>query len=144
MFKAPDIAKPGLDCDLVFMNTCESTDVKYIPVPAAAGQASGGWDGPHAYANGHAVLDIGNKLNAKNYVGWDCEVARQLSVAIPGMLMQEPDSTGTGETRTVCEAVEAVRRKLNADKPFYYWYAPRLSNARCSSGVILDLNKKPF
>jgi hypothetical protein len=143
-FKASDIAKSGLDYDLVFMNTCESTDVKYIPVLPATGQAFGGWDGPHAYTNGHAVLDIGNKLNAKNYVGWDCEVVRQLSVTIPTMLMQELDSTGTGETRTVEVAVEAVWNKLRIPpKRDFWWYGERLNGVR-TDGTVFDLNKKPF
>lgn len=34
------------------------------------------------------AVDIGMKLNAKNYVGWDCEVVREFSVGIPKMLMQ--------------------------------------------------------
>lgn len=142
--KASDITAGDLDYDLVFMNTCESTDTKYYPVFPVTPQACGGWDGPHAYTDGHAVLDIGNKLNAKNYIGWDCEVNRQLSVTIPRMLMQELDSTGTGQTRTAHDAVAAVRQKLDRDKPAYHWYAPRLSNDRCTSAIVLDLNKKPF
>lgn len=144
IFTASDIDDGGLDYDLVFMNTCESTDMKYYPVFPVTPQACGGWDGPHPYTDGTCVLDIGRKLNAKNYVGWDCEVPRQLSVTIPRMLMQELDSTGTDQTRTVYDAVDAVRQKLDRAKPAYHWYQERLNNDRCTSDVVLDLNRKPF
>ncbi|MDD4442095.1 MAG: hypothetical protein PHX41_09385 [Kiritimatiellae bacterium] len=145
-FKASDITANNLDYDLVFMNTCESTDRKYIPILPITPQACGGWDGPHPYTDGTAVLDIGRKLNAKNYIGWDCEVVRQFSVGIPKMLMQELDSTGTGQTRTVEEAVDEVRRKIRTEYPKrdYWYYEARLNLVDKDNSVFLDLNKKPF
>ena len=145
-FKASDITANNLDYDLVFMNTCESTDRKYIPILPITPQACGGWDGPHPYTDGTAVLDIGRKLNAKNYIGWDCEVVRQFSVGIPKMLMQELDSTGTGQTRTVEEAVDEVRRKIRTEYPKrdYWYYEARLNLVDKDNSVFLNLNKKPF
>ena len=93
------------------------------------------------------AVDIGMKLNAKNYVGWDCEVKRQLSVGIPKMLMQELDSTGTlpEDRRTVGQAVGAVWNKLQIENPRRsYWYYGERLNAYRTDGIIIDLNEKPF
>ena len=147
-FKASDIMATGLDYDLVFMNTCESADTKYVPYLNATEQNCPGWFGPYAYTDGTAVLDIGNKLNAKNYIGWDCEVVRQFSVGIPRMLMQELDSTGTRpeDRRTVRQAVDAVWSKLQDENPrrAYWYYGERLNLVNEDDSVILDLNRKPF
>ena len=37
----------------------------------------------------HAVWDIGAKLYALSYVGWDCSVERDVSACVPSMLMTE-------------------------------------------------------
>jgi len=139
---------PDLGLSLVFMNTCDSTDTKYVPYLSATEQYCPGWFGPYDYTDGTAVLDIGSKLNAKNYIGWDCEIKRQLSVGIPEMLMQELDSTGTRpeDRRTVGAAVEAVRERLRTETPLrraYWWYEVRLRYIGEDTSVF-DLNKKPF
>ena len=140
-FKASDIADTGLEYDLVFMNTCESTDQKFIP-QAATPQYVSGW--VQTNMPGHAVMDIGTALHAKNYVGWDCEIKRQLSVQIPEMLMLELDSSGTGQRKTVQEAVQAVRIKLQVfPRRDFWWYYERLNDVKTDS-TIFDLNKKPL
>jgi len=64
-------------------------------------------------------LDIGLALNAKNYVGWDCEVKREFSVGVPKLLMEELDSkgTGAGDRRTVAQAVTAVWNRQQNETP---------------------------
>ena len=90
---------------------------------------------------GHAVMDIGTALNAKNYIGWDCEIKRQLSVKIPEMLIQALDTTSGGTTRTVDEAVGEVSDKLDRDRPDFWWYNERL-RATTFDMTTFDLNKK--
>jgi hypothetical protein len=141
-FKASDITNGNLNYDLVFMNTCESTDKKFIPQAPLTEQYVSGW--VETNMPGHAVMDIGTALNAKNYIGWNCEIARQLSVKIPEMLVLELDSPSTGQTRTVEEAVQAVRTKLQVfPRPAYWWYYERLNDVK-TDNTIFDLNKKPL
>jgi hypothetical protein len=139
-FKASDIADTGLEYDLVFMNTCESTDRKFIPVIPITPQSVGGWVEDMNFVS-HAVMDIGTTLNAKNYVGWDCEIKRQLSVQIPGMLVQALDTTVNGTTRTTRAAVDEVRRKLSAERPDFWWYEIRLRAIEFDD-TKFDLNRK--
>jgi hypothetical protein len=93
------------------------------------------------------VWEIGKKLKAKNYVGWDCSVPRALSVEVPNLLMQELDSTASGSRgkRTVAAAVAEVRSQILIQGKPCYWFRVRL---RCADprddSVCLDLNKKPF
>ncbi|MEI7902755.1 MAG: hypothetical protein WCK89_21110, partial [bacterium] len=138
-FKAAAITISGLDYDLVFMNTCESTDVKWVPLTPTP-QAISGWS--QVSVPGHAVMDIGIALNAKNYIGWDCEVQRQLSIKIPNMLMQTLDTTENG-ARTTAGAVNEVKRLLDLNKPDYWWYYERL-RAGWSDNTTFDLNKKLY
>ena len=139
-FKASDITASGLDYDLVFMNTCESTDVKWVPITPTP-QAVSGWVSTNM--PGHAVMDIGTTLNAKNYVGWDCEIVRQLSVQIPDMLMQALDTTQNGITRTIDKAVEAIQDQMDNESPKrdYYYYGIRLRAVRYDT-TTFDLNRK--
>ena len=143
-FKATDITNGNLNYDLVFMNTCESTDSKFIPVSPITSQSVGGWVEDTNFVS-HAVMDIGTALNAKNYIGWNCEIARQLSVHIPEMLMLAFDSTAYKQTRTVDQAVSFVRNKLRDESPHraYWWYYERL-NAVKKDNTLFDLNKKPL
>jgi hypothetical protein len=141
LFNASDIEDNSLEYDLVFMNTCESTDQKFIP-QASTPQYVSGW--VQTNMPGHAVMDIGAALNAKNYIGWNCEIARQLSVQIPEMLVLELDSPSTGQTRTVYDAVQAVRSKLQVPpRKDYWWYWERLQYIGNDS-TSFDLNKKPL
>jgi hypothetical protein len=64
----------------------------------------------------HAVRDIGTKLNALSYVGWDCSVERDVSAYVPSMLMQELDTRADGILRSPSEAVDAVNVILNNKK----------------------------
>jgi hypothetical protein len=139
-FKASDIADTGLEYDLVFMNTCESTDRKFIPVIPITPQSVGGWVEDMNFVS-HAVMDIGTTLNAKNYVGWDCEIKRQLSVQIPEMLVQALDTTAAGETRTVNEAVQEVSDTLDRTRLDFWWYNERL-RVTTYDMTTFDLNKK--
>jgi hypothetical protein len=140
LFKNSDIVDTSLEYDLVFMNTCESTDQKFIPqVPLP--QYVSGW--VQTNMPGHAVMDIGTALHAKNYVGWDCEIKRQLSVKIPAMLIQALDTTANGTTRANKDAVDEVRSKLRTDRPDFWWYETRLRAIEFDD-TKFDLNKKPL
>ncbi|MBO7655235.1 MAG: hypothetical protein J6U40_09970 [Kiritimatiellae bacterium] len=149
--KASDIPSTDLSYDFVFMNTCESTDRKYVPsYKILHPQIPCTWYGPFLYTNETAVLDIGRKLNAVNYVGWDCEVVRQFSTQVPSMLVAELDSPGIGQTRTVSQAVDALWLKLQrpGPKPSYWYYGVRLrfmgKPSEPSTSTTIDLNEKPY
>lgn len=88
------------------------------------------------------AVDIGMKLNAKNYVGWDCEVVREFSVGIPKMLMEELDTQPDGELRTVENAVLAVREKMRQSGGTQEFFSEKLRPAIKDNSLILDLNKK--
>jgi hypothetical protein len=142
-FKASDIEVGNVEYDLVFMNTCMSTDRDFVLGPGGSS-----WSGPFLFAPDRtAVWEIGKKLKAKNYVGWDCSVPRALSVEVPNLLMQELDSTASGSRgkRTVAAAVAEVRSQILIQGKPCYWFRVRL---RCADprddSVCLDLNKKPF
>jgi hypothetical protein len=122
------------------MNTCESTDRKFIPVIPITPQSVGGWAEDMNFVS-HAVMDIGTTLNAKNYIGWDCEIKRQLSVQIPEMLVQALDTTAAGETRTVNEAVQEVSDTLDRTRLDFWWYNERL-RVTTYDMTTFDLNKK--
>jgi hypothetical protein len=144
-FTASDITASGLKYDLVFMNTCESTDQRYDAIGAFP-QRIIRWDGPYYYTDGTKVLDIGRKLNAKNYIGWDCSVVRALSVKIPAMLMEELDTRGSRpeDRRTVVDAVKAVQKRLIDKKPDFWYYWERFTLVDKDGSVILDLNKRKY
>ena len=60
------------------------------------------------------------------------------------MLMQELDSIGTDQTRTVQDAVQAVRARLQTPpRQDYWWYWERLRYIGDDT-TPLDLNKRPF
>ncbi len=145
-FKASDISRDDLEYNLVFMNTCESTDRWYRPIRFGENTRIIGFSPEYETQSTHAVRDIGTKLNALSYVGWDCSVERDVSAHVPSMLMEELDSTGTGQTRTVEEAVDEVRRKIRTEYPKrdYWYYEARLNLVDKDNSVFLDLNKKPF
>ena len=88
-FKASDINRSDLAYKLVFMNTCSSTDQYYVPIEL--GDTVLGFHDFIATPNTHAVLDIGKKLHAVSYVGWDCSVSREVAPYVPTMLMEELD-----------------------------------------------------
>jgi hypothetical protein len=90
----------------------------------------------------HAVYDIGVRLNAKNYVGWDCEVQRTVSPHVPKMLMEELDTRTDGELRTVEKAVLAVRERMRLNGGTQDFFKEKLRLAIKDNSLILDLNKK--
>lgn len=127
--KAADITAANLDYRLVFMNTCDSTD-KHHEYDGTLGS----WVLKETYTT-TAVMDIGTKLNAKNYVGWDCWVSRKLSVYIPKMLLQRLDkmySPGGGVLPTVNDAV--LKTKADASTMTDGYYAPMLRCVKSDSG----------
>ena len=129
----------GLEYDLVFMNTCSSTDELWLPNNYTT-YSVGGWTNVEMSCT--AVMDIGTALNAKNYIGWDCRVKRTLSMKIPKMLMEELNTAEDGSLRTVEEAVDEIKEKLQKNMPEYYWYGQRLNHRVKDDSLILDLNRK--
>ena len=146
-FTAVGISRDDLEYHLVFMNTCESTDQEYRPIMMGK-KIMGFYDEPPVPRNPHAVLDIGARLNAISYVGWDCSVDRNVSVFVPSMLMEELDTQvvdGEYVSRAPSDAVNAVKQKLydsgGMDRVFS-------STLRCipKEGVyerVIDMNKVP-
>ncbi|MDD2230821.1 MAG: hypothetical protein PHY48_15650, partial [Candidatus Cloacimonetes bacterium] len=144
-FKSSDINVSGLTYDLVFMNTCESTDRLVVPEINMLAVPPVAMNWKELPVTSAAVMDIGTALNAKNYIGWDTWVQRELSVIIPKMLMEEMDTASTEEgPRSVKEAVDEVKERLERDKPKYYWFHQRLNLKTRDDSVIMDLNKKQY
>jgi hypothetical protein len=119
------------------MNTCESTDQIYLSLASPA----------PVPLTPHAVLDIGNKLNAKNYVGWDCSVLRDVSIHVPTMLMQAFDTYWDAGAqkfmqRTTSSAVGKVRSMMQAKQGNHYVFSIRLNAVR-SDNTTFDLNNEP-
>ena len=140
-FKASDITRDDLQYDLVFMNTCVSADELWL----ARGPINFPLEPPVGWTNvtmeSHAVLDIGDKLHAKNYIGWTCSVDRRISSYIPGRIIDQLNKTATG-ANTVQQAVDAVKRALNDDRNVnFWWYAVRLKAVR-SDDQTFDLTKR--
>lgn len=135
VLSAADIAGVGKPYRLVFMNTCQSTD-KYYEYDGSA------WV-PQPDPAQHKVLDIGDSLNADNYVGWDCSVSRRLSVKIPGLLNWNLNGEGGSWTRRdVSQAVQKIRDVVGSTTSAYgdKHYVSRLRCVR-SDGTKFDWNK---
>jgi hypothetical protein len=70
--------------------------------------------------------------------------ATPINSQIPEMLIQALDSTADNQTRTVQEAVQAVRTKLQVSpRKDYWWYYERLNDVQ-TDNTLFDLNKKPL
>ncbi|MGI6391792.1 MAG: hypothetical protein ACOX7Q_16665 [Kiritimatiellia bacterium] len=133
---------PDLGLSLVFMNTCDSTDQTFDWVKNLQGIPVGWLSDTPRQVSPHAVYDIGVRLNARNYVGWDCEVQRTVSPHVPKMLMEELDTQPDGELRTVENAVLAVREKMRQSGGTQEFFSEKLRPAIKDNSLILDLNKK--
>jgi hypothetical protein len=133
---------PDLGLSLVFMNTCDSTDLTFDWVKNLQGIPVGWLSNTPRPVSPHAVYDIGVRLNARNYVGWDCEVPRTVSPHIPKMLMEELDTRTDGELRTVEKAVLAVRERMRLNGGTQDFFKEKLRLAIKDNSLILDLNKK--
>lgn len=135
------ITDSDLEYDLVFMNTCVSADKVFYPVGNANDPRNPpiSWD--EEAVGTHSVMAIGDRLNAKNYIGWRCSVNRMISMWIPDMLVAQLDTRFDG-TKTVATAVSDLKDELteNRDKDFW-WYAPQLTVLR-SDGQKFDLKKR--
>jgi len=140
---ATDITRSNLRYDLVFMNTCFSTETFYKDIRNPFGQTTG-WDTNAVSLASHAVMDIGTKLNAKNYIGWDCEVNRTVASDCLVWLLEFLDTDADGTTRSVNDAVDAVKQRMNTQGGIHLLYKDRLRlvNVMRDDSVILDLNKK--
>jgi len=80
IFSASDISDLNLTYDLVFMNTCESTDT-YSAWIWDVYPVLGHYATPVALpASSHKVYDIGLALHARNYVGWDSDAIRLVAI----------------------------------------------------------------
>ncbi|MFA7054817.1 MAG: hypothetical protein WC328_17510 [Kiritimatiellia bacterium] len=135
------ITDSDLEYDLVFMNTCVSADKVFYPVGNANDPRNPpiSWD--EEAVGTHSVMAIGDRLNAKNYIGWRCSVNRMISMWIPGMLVAQLDTRFDG-TKDVAQAVDAIQRELTVNRnKDYWWYAPQLTVLR-SDGQKFDLKKR--
>ncbi|MDT8389628.1 MAG: hypothetical protein RRC34_03865 [Lentisphaeria bacterium] len=84
-FNAADVPD-DLNYDLVIMSACRSTNELYefIVDENDPFEKEGNYqliDADNPAYEKKAVLEIGEKLNASNYVGWGCDVPRKLSYA---------------------------------------------------------------
>ena len=131
-----------LGYSLVFMNTCDSTDQTFEWVKNLQGMPVGWLSDTPRPVSPHAVYDVGVRLNAKNYLGWDCEVQRTVSPHVPKMLMEELDTRPNGELRTVENAVLAVQARMQRNGGAQEFFKERLRLAIKDNSLILDLNKK--
>lgn len=97
----------GLNYGLVIMSACQSTDKlhEYIGTSEAGYYRLISEDNS-AYGK-KEVLKIGEKLNASNYVGWGCNVPRNLSHKVEVLLTQY-----LRDNNTIQEAVEMTKRYL--------------------------------
>jgi hypothetical protein len=137
---ATDITRSNLRYDLVFMNTCYSTDTYYRDI-RVLGNPVGWYTNKFTLAT-TAVMDIGTKLNAKNYIGWDCEAHRTVASDCLVWLMQYLDTKADGTTRSVNDAVNDVKEKMDGKLGIHQLYMERLRLVTRDDSVILDLNKK--
>ncbi|MBR4170906.1 MAG: hypothetical protein IKR48_04585 [Kiritimatiellae bacterium] len=128
--------------DLVFMNTCDSTDKYYtydhellndtIPKPFT-----------NVEMNVHAVYDIGLALRAKNYIGWDCEVQRELSAVTPTHLLKYLKCPKGGTPPSVDTAVKNfIKQKKDAPGIPFSWMLSKLRLVISDDSVRLDQRKK--
>jgi hypothetical protein len=140
--KAADISRSNLDYDLVFMNTCLSTDVYYRPIIEPFSRALIGWETNAVTLTSHAVKDIGTKLNAKNYVGWDTEVYREVSSDVAVWLTEKLDTKANGELQTVEKAITATKLKMQDQIGNHRMYVDKLRLVSRDDSVILDINKR--
>jgi Arc/MetJ-type ribon-helix-helix transcriptional regulator len=128
------------------MNTCESTDREHKTI--RIGNKIVGLSPAYETKTVHAVRDIGAKLNAISYVGWDCTVERQVSVNVPNMLMEELDTKivdGEYQLRSPSEAVTVVTQQLDENGGMDAVFSGKL---RClvKEGAferVIDGNKEP-
>jgi len=102
-----DIAGLGLTYQLVFMNTCESTDTYYQWVITNAFTHAGYYK-PPVNKTIHKVYDIGKALNALNYVGWDCDTLRLVAINASKLFPQKLNGG-----RTVPQAVALTQDALD-------------------------------
>ena len=144
--RAGDITRDDLEYDLVFMNTCLSTDVEF----SQDINSETGWDEVPTVLSRHDVLDIGFKLNARNYVGWTCSVQRDVSIHVPTMLMTALNTyweNGAWKQRTVMEATAWVRGEMAKKRGAHEIFAPRLISTRPAGAELdetrFDLDGKP-
>ncbi len=140
--KAADILRSDLDYDLVFMNTCLSTDVYYRPIIEPISRTVVGWETNAVDLTSHAVKDIGTKLNAKNYVGWDTEVYRDVSSDVAAWFTEFLDTKVDGELQTVGKAINVTKEELRKKGGNHYQYRNRLRLVTQDDSIILDLNKR--
>ena len=145
--RAGDITSSDLEYDLVFMNTCLSTDVEFTPNI----NSETGWDEVPIALSRHDVLDIGFKLNAKNHVGWTCSVEREVSIHVPTMLMTALNTyleNGTLKQRNCMEATAWVRREMVKKRGAHEIFAPRLVCTMPAGNELdetrFDLDGKPY
>lgn len=103
-----DLAGLGLTYQLVFMNTCQSTD-KYCKWVTTNPITREGYYKPPVDKAVHKVYDIGKALNARNYVGWDCDTLRLVAINASRLFPQKLNG-GT----TVPEAVALTQQALDA------------------------------
>jgi hypothetical protein len=131
--KAPDVSGLGLTYRLVFMNTCHSTDKYSVYV-------NGAWQ-PLQATNvaTHAVLDIGNTLNAQNYIGWNCSVDRAVSILVPDDLI-EFLNRGNDASNAVKEVKASIADPGVPKYELKRHYGSRLNCVR-SDGTKFDYNK---
>lgn len=113
-FNAADVPD-DLNYDLVIMSACQSTNELYefIVDENDPFEKEGNYqlidaDNP-AYGK-KAVLEIGEELNASNYVGWGCNVPRQLSYAAEKLVI---NYLALG--KTIKEAISLAKFAMNSD-----------------------------
>ena len=126
------------DYDLVFMNTCDSTDKSFAYI-LECGSASF----REVPMTSHAVLDIGMALRAKNYIGWDCEVERELSSATPRRLLEALNQRcKNGSYPTVKQAVEKLKADAMDKKYRFFWLMEKLRIVVDDDSVRLGQSRK--
>jgi hypothetical protein len=144
--RAEDVDRSDPGYDLVFMNTCLSTDLVFTPDI----NPETGWDGVPAALSRHDVFDIGARLNAKSCAGWTCSVKREVSIHVPTLLMTALNTyaeNGVLKQRTVQQAVYEIQRKMIAKGMLHNLYAPMLRCTRPAGtepdDTLFDPGKKP-
>lgn len=134
VFSTNDMAGIDLTYDLVFMNTCQSTDTYYAWI----------WDIPNIlghYATTpvslpvHKVYDIGLALHARNYVGWDSDAVRLVAI---NASKNFPVFLNGGNT--VSRAVELTKAAIAIHNGVYTDANDKL-RAVVSDGSKFDLKK---
>ncbi|MBP5717732.1 MAG: hypothetical protein J6X53_01975 [Abditibacteriota bacterium] len=139
---ASDVANLNLHYRLVFMNTCYSSDEVYTYPKTFIGSQV--FTFTKVSMPDHAVLDIGDALNADNYVGWSCEVERELSVLVPNEFVKALNTPTNGmHGQTVRDAVSIVQGMHNTFfKDFFGGLLEKLKCVRCDE-TTFDLDNKP-